>query len=123
MNDFFVSVSDHLPRLNKSHKVFDVNEELPDQKMASHSHMVPTKCEGADNNRSHMSTKPIVKYINEQSLRLKPVQKRLIEFTMTHTWSRYLSSADEIQLLQNLCRVINAKKTLDIGRAHGGTPL
>ena len=29
MNDFFVSVSDHLPRLNKSHKVFDVNEELP----------------------------------------------------------------------------------------------
>ena len=49
------------------------------RKMASHSHMVPTKCEGADNNRSHMSTKPIVKYINEQSLRLKPVQKRLIE--------------------------------------------
>ncbi|KAK2172867.1 hypothetical protein NP493_923g00004 [Ridgeia piscesae] len=31
MNDFFVSVSDHLPRLRKSHKVFDVNEELPDQ--------------------------------------------------------------------------------------------
>ena len=31
MNDFFVSVSDHLPRLNKNHKVFDVNEELPDQ--------------------------------------------------------------------------------------------
>ena len=31
MNDFFVSVSDHLPRLNKSHKVFDVNEELSDQ--------------------------------------------------------------------------------------------
>ena len=31
MTDFFVSVSNHLPRLNKSHKVFDVNEELPDQ--------------------------------------------------------------------------------------------
>ena len=31
MNGFFVSVSDHLPRLNKSHNVFDVNEELPDQ--------------------------------------------------------------------------------------------
>ena len=26
MNDFFVSVSDHLSRLNKSHKVFDVND-------------------------------------------------------------------------------------------------
>ena len=35
MNDFFVSVSDHLPRLNKSHKVFDVNEELPDQYVIS----------------------------------------------------------------------------------------
>ena len=30
MTDFFVFVSDNLPRLNKSHKVFDVNEELPD---------------------------------------------------------------------------------------------
>ena len=35
MNDFFVSVSDHLPRLNKSHKVFNVNEELPDQYVIS----------------------------------------------------------------------------------------
>ena len=35
MNDFFVSVSDHLPRLNKSHNVFDVNEELPDQYVIS----------------------------------------------------------------------------------------
>ena len=31
MNHFFLSVSDHLPRLNKSHKVFAFNEELPDQ--------------------------------------------------------------------------------------------
>ena len=28
-------LSDHLPRLNKSHKVFDVNEELPDQYVIS----------------------------------------------------------------------------------------
>ena len=34
-NDFFVCVSDHLPRLNKSHKVFDVNEELQDQYVIS----------------------------------------------------------------------------------------
>ena len=33
MNDFFVSLSDHLPRLNMSHKVFTVNEELPNQCM------------------------------------------------------------------------------------------
>ena len=35
MNDFFVSVSNHLPRLNKSHKVFTVNEELPGQAVLS----------------------------------------------------------------------------------------
>ena len=35
MNEFFVSVSDHLPRLNTNHKVFTVNEELPDQYVIS----------------------------------------------------------------------------------------
>ena len=35
INDFFVFVSDHLPRLNTCHKVFDVNEELPDQYVVS----------------------------------------------------------------------------------------
>ena len=34
-NTMNVSVSDHLPRLNKSHNVFDVNEELPDQYVIS----------------------------------------------------------------------------------------
>ena len=31
MNEFFVSVNDHLPRLNMNHKVSTVNEQLPDQ--------------------------------------------------------------------------------------------
>ena len=35
MNDLCVSVSYHLPRLNNSYKVFDVNEELPDQSLIS----------------------------------------------------------------------------------------
>ena len=35
MNDFFVSVSDQLPRLNKSHSVFTVTEELQDQYVIS----------------------------------------------------------------------------------------
>ena len=30
MNDFFLSVSEHLPRLDKHHVIFTVNEELPD---------------------------------------------------------------------------------------------
>ena len=31
MNDFFLSVSDHLPRLDKDDNVFTVQEELPDE--------------------------------------------------------------------------------------------
>ena len=30
MNDFFLSVSEHLPRLDKHHDIYTVNEELPD---------------------------------------------------------------------------------------------
>ena len=30
MNDFFLSVSEHFPRLDKHHDIFTVNEELPD---------------------------------------------------------------------------------------------
>ena len=35
MSDFFVSVSDHLPRSNTNHKVFTVNEEPPDKYVIS----------------------------------------------------------------------------------------
>ena len=35
MNGFFVSVSEHLPRLDRDHEVFSVNEELPDQYVIS----------------------------------------------------------------------------------------
>ena len=31
MNDFFVSASEHLPRLGRNHKVFDVEGQLPDE--------------------------------------------------------------------------------------------
>ena len=30
MNDFVLSVSEHLPRIDKPHDTFTVNEELPD---------------------------------------------------------------------------------------------
>ena len=35
MNDFFLSVSDHLPRLDKDDNVFTVHEELPDESIIS----------------------------------------------------------------------------------------
>ena len=54
MNDFFVSVSDHLPRLNKSHKVFDVNEELPDQYVIT----VCTNFKALENVKANKATGP-----------------------------------------------------------------
>ena len=35
MNGLFVSVSEHLPRLDRDHEVLSVNEELPDQYVIS----------------------------------------------------------------------------------------
>ena len=52
MNDFFVSVSDHLPRLNKSHKMFDVIEELPDQKVIN----VCTNCKALGSVKANKAT-------------------------------------------------------------------
>ncbi len=31
MNDFFVSVSEHLPRLDRNNEAFDVDDQLPDE--------------------------------------------------------------------------------------------
>ena len=54
MNDFFVSVSDHLPRLNKSNKVVDVNEKLPDQYVIS----VCTTFKALDSIKANKATVP-----------------------------------------------------------------
>ena len=54
MNDFFVSVSDHLPRLNKSNKVVDVNEKLPDQYVIS----VCTTYKALDSIKANKATGP-----------------------------------------------------------------
>ena len=35
INEFFVYVSEHLPRLNKNNQIFTANEELPDQYVIS----------------------------------------------------------------------------------------
>ncbi|KAK2173191.1 hypothetical protein NP493_893g00004 [Ridgeia piscesae] len=56
MNDFFVSVSDHLPRLNKSNKVVDVNEKLPDQYVIS----VCTTFKALDSIKANKATKATV---------------------------------------------------------------
>lgn len=75
--------------------------------------------------KSYLATDPVIRYVNEKSLRLHPTQKQLIELTTTSNVPRpqMLSSAEELQLLQNLCKLIGAKKTLDIGVFTGYSAL
>ena len=54
MNGFFVSVSEHLPRLDRDHEVFSVNEELPDQYVFS----VADTVEALRNVRAHRAMGP-----------------------------------------------------------------
>jgi predicted O-methyltransferase YrrM len=64
-----------------------------------------------------------LQYASKHSLKLIPAQEKLIEITLQHPWGRMLGSPDEIQLLQNLCRTLGAKKTLDIGVFTGYSSL
>jgi len=66
---------------------------------------------------------PVAKYISDNSLRLTEAQEGLIEATMKDKRARMLGSADELQFLQNLCRAIGAKKTLDVGVYTGYSSL
>jgi len=66
---------------------------------------------------------PGLQYAGKHSLRLVPAQEKLIEVTLQHPWGRMMGSPDEIQLLQNLCRTLGAKKTLDIGVFTGYSSL
>jgi predicted O-methyltransferase YrrM len=64
-----------------------------------------------------------VLYAAKHSLRLHPAQQKLIDVTLQQPMASMLGSADQLNLLQNLCRTINAKKTLDIGTFTGYSAL
>lgn len=68
-----------------------------------------------DFNKVHFADDPFIKYAAEHSLRLHPVQQKLIDFTLRQEHCLMLASSDELQLLQNLVRCIGGKKALDIG--------
>lgn len=69
------------------------------------------------------SKNPAVKYAAAHSLRLHPAQQKLIDVTLAHPEAIMLGSADQINLLQFICRSIGAKKTLDIGVYTGYSAL
>ncbi|XP_013392060.1 probable caffeoyl-CoA O-methyltransferase 2 [Lingula anatina] len=73
--------------------------------------------------KSQFNADKVAKYIENNSFRLLPVQKKLIEETLKHPRNRMLGSTDEMQLLQNLVSLIKGKKTLDIGVFTGYSAL
>jgi len=75
--------------------------------------------------KSYASITPLTKYILDHSLRLHESQKYLIDLTMAgaNIMKGMLGSSDELQLLANICKSIQAKKTLDIGVFTGYSAL
>ncbi|CAD5116767.1 DgyrCDS5621 [Dimorphilus gyrociliatus] len=73
--------------------------------------------------KAYSTRDPCKQYIVKHSLRITDVQESLIKETMKQTRAVMLSSPDELQLLANLCRVIGAKKTLDLGVFTGYSAL
>jgi len=75
--------------------------------------------------KSHGNISPITQYILDHSLKLHESQKYLIDLTMSSTtiMKGMLGSADELQLLANLCKCIGVKKTLDVGVFTGYSAL
>jgi len=55
--------------------------------------------------------------------KMHPAQEKLIEETMKHSRHMMLGSQDELHLLAMLCKLIRAKKTLDIGVFTGYSAL
>jgi len=69
------------------------------------------------------SKNPAVQYAADHCLRLHPAQQKLIDVTLAHPMAVMLGSADQINLLQLICRSLGAKKTLDIGVYTGYSAL
>jgi len=69
----------------------------------------------------HLLTKYIMgKFIAPKMI---PAQEKLVAETMKNRRSRMLGSQDELHFLAMLCKLINAKKTLDIGVFTGYSAL
>lgn len=62
-------------------------------------------------------------YCEKTSLRLHPAQKALIERTASVPLCNMLGDSAQIQFLQNIAQMINAKKTLDVGVFTGYSAL
>jgi len=55
--------------------------------------------------------------------KMEPAQEKLVTETMKHRKHRMLGSQDELHFLAMLCKLIKAKKTLDIGVFTGYSAL
>jgi len=88
-----------------------------------HTRHAGSMAAGSAHGKLYNKQDPGLQYAAKHSLQLIPAQEKLIEVTLQHPWGRMLGSPDEIQLLQNLCRTLGARKTLDIGVFTGYSSL
>lgn len=77
----------------------------------------------AEVKKSVFKTDPLTRYIEENSLRIHPVQQELIDRTMQHSMSVMIGDPICLHLIANLMRSMKAKKVLDIGVYTGCSAL
>jgi len=77
----------------------------------------------SDVSKTHFTKNETVAYVRDHCVRLHPVQKALIERTMTVPRSMMLGDSVQQQLLSQLVKTLGAKKTLDIGVFTGYSSL
>ena len=73
--------------------------------------------------KSHYSPNPLQDYINKKSLRLTKEQDKLIERTFKTPGSMMLGSLDELQHIQLMLRMMNAKYVIELGCFTGYSAL
>jgi len=67
------------------------------------------------NTKSYSSADPVTKYCATHSLRLHPLQQKLLDETLTLPMGRMIGAPEVVQFNCNLMRSIRAKRVLDIG--------